>query len=349
MSSLRVNEIAKKLNAGLEGDGSIEIHGVAGIRYANPGDITYVSQLRYASDANDTKASAIIVGHDWSLKCRVPLIKVANPEAAITTVAGWFAPPPVQYLPGIHPTAIVSPDAVLGKDVHIGPYCVIGRDVSIGSRTVFVGHNFIADGVTIGDDSLLYPMVTIREHIKIGHRFIAHNGAVIGSDGFGYTVDAKGVRTKIVQTGIVEIGDDVEVGANSTIDRARFGKTTIGNGVKIDNLVMIAHNVSVGNHSVLVAQVGIAGSSTIGEHVILAGQVGVAGHLHIGDHAVVSAQSGVTRNIDPKTLTMGFPAMLQKDFAVNQANINRLPELKKRVAELEARLKQLEASTNKLS
>lgn len=341
-----VKEIAERLNAELIGDGEVEILGVAGIRYAQPGDIAYVSQQRYASDALTTKASAIIVGKDWSLKCNVPLIKVDNPEDSFTQVAGWFAPPSTTYLPGIHPTAIISPDAVLGKDVHIGPYCVIGRDVSIGDRTTLVAHVFIADGVTIGDDSLIHSHVSIREYSKIGRRFIAHNGAVIGSDGFGYHVDARNIRTKIPQIGIVEIGDDVEIGANSTIDRARFGRTIIGHGVKIDNLVMIGHNVCVGDYSVLVAQVGVAGSSSIGKHVILAGQAGVAGHLHIGDHAVIGAQGGVTKDIEPKTYSIGFPAIPQKEFAKNYANINRLPELKKQIADLEERLKKLEAGNN---
>jgi len=347
MTSLRVDEIAAKLNAEWSGDGSVLITGVSGIRNAESGDISYVSQARYAGDAADTRASAIIVNKTWDKPATVPLIFVDDPEASFSTVAGIFAPPPVSYLPGIHPTAIVSPDAVVGKDVHIGPYCVIGRDVFIGNRTVLVGQNFIADGVTIGDDGLVYPLVSIREHVKIGHRVIVHNGTVIGSDGFGYDVGAGGVRTKQPQNGIVEIGDDVEIGANCAIDRARFGKTTIGHGVKIDNLVMIAHNVSVGDHSVLVAQVGIAGSSRVGRHVILAGQVGVAGHLEIGDGAVVSAQSGVTKNIPPKSLTIGFPATEHKEYSIAQANLYRLPHLKKRVTELESKIKDIEDSMRK--
>ncbi len=342
MTALKVSDVSARVGGELVGDGSVLISGVAGIRYAGPGDIAYVSQARYASDAEKTKASALIVGKDWETTLPIPVIKVDNPEASFTRIAEIFAPPPVQYLPGVHPTAVISPDAVIGKDVHIGPYCVIGRDASIGDRTVLVGHNVIGDNVSIGEDGLLHPMVSVREHVRIGKRFIAHNSAVIGSDGFGYYVDAKGVRTKIPQIGIVEIGDDVEIGANSTVDRARFGKTTIGNGVKIDNLVMIAHNVSIGDHSVIISQVGIAGSSSIGKHVILAGQVGVAGHLNIGDHTVVEAQSGVTKNIPAKSVVLGFPAMPLKNFGINQANLNRLPELKKRVADLEARLSALE-------
>lgn len=342
MSSLTVTEIAARLGGELVGNASVIIRGVAGIRNAEADEIAFVSQSRYVSDAIDTKASALIVGLDWSKELPVPLIKVAKPEAAFSEVAVWFSPPQVQYLPGIHPTAIISPDAVIGLDVHIGPYCVIGRDVSIGARTILVGHNVIGDGVSIGDDGLLHPLVSVREHVKIGARVIVHNGAVIGSDGFGYHADAKGVRTKIAQIGIVELGDDVEIGANSTIDRARFGRTRIGNGVKMDNLVHVGHNAAIGDHTVLIAQVGIAGSSTLGHHVIAAGQVGIAGHLKIGDYAVISAQSGVTKDIPAKSLTMGFPAIPQKEFAVNHANLSRLPELKKRVSALEAKLRALE-------
>ncbi|HMP89169.1 MAG TPA: UDP-3-O-(3-hydroxymyristoyl)glucosamine N-acyltransferase [Kiritimatiellia bacterium] len=342
MTSLRVDEIAAELQAEFTGDGSVSITGVAGIRYAKAGDLAYVSQLRYAADAEKTSASALIVGKDWIKPLPIPVIKVDKPEAAFTRIAIKLAPSPIEYLPGVHPTAVISPDAVLGKDVHVGPYCVIGRDVEIGDRTVLVGQNFIADGVTIGVDGLLYPQVTIREHVRIGDRVILHNGVVIGSDGFGYEADARGVRTKVPQIGIVQIGNDVEMGSNSTVDRARFGKTIIGNGVKIDNLVQIAHNVTIGDHVVIVAQVGVAGSALIGKHCILAGQVGIAGHVKIGDGVVVAAQSGVTKDIPSKSMVMGFPATPVKEFGVNQANLNRIPHLKKRVAELEARIKALE-------
>lgn len=346
MTSMRVKDIADRFQAEWVGDGETVITGVAGIRYASPGELAYVSQIRYATDALSTKASALIVGKDWNVDVPVPLIKVDDPEKAFSEIAALFAPPAVTYQPGIHPTAVIAPGVVLGKDVHIGPYCVLGRDVSIGDRTVLVGHNVLGEGVSIGDDGLIYPLASIREHVRIGHRVILHNGVVIGSDGFGYQADAKGVRTKIPQIGIVELGDDVEIGANSTVDRARFGKTMIGKGVKIDNLVMVGHNVTIGDHCVLVAQAGVAGSSTLGRHVILAGQAGVAGHITIGDGAVVGAQAGVTKDIAPRTFSMGFPAMSQKQFGVNQANINRLPELKQRVAELEARIRALEEKRN---
>lgn len=345
MTRYLVEQIASRLEAEFEGDGSVEITGVAGIRYAGQGDLTFVSQARYVADASKTKASAIIVGKGWSQAATIPLIRVDDPEKTFAVVAGWFAPPAVSYTPGIHPTAVISPDAVIGKDVHIGPYCVLGSEVSVGARSVLVGHNFMGDGSSIGDDGMLYPMVTLREHVRIGHRAIFHNGVVIGSDGFGYDVDRQGIRTKIPQVGIVEIGDDVEIGANSTVDRARFGKTVIGNGVKIDNLVMVAHNCNIGDHTVIVAQVGVAGSTLVGKHVILAGQSGTAGHLEIGDGAIVAAQSGVTKDVPARSVVMGFPAIPRSDFAEAQANLRRLPQLKKRIGELEERLRKLETGT----
>lgn len=340
---MKARDIADRLHGQLEGDGSIAVRSVAGIRYAQPGDLTFVSQSRYAADAATTKASVILVARDWSHPSNAVIIRVDKPEAAFTQVAQWFAPPDVVYPPGIHPTAIIASGATIGERAHIGPYCVVGANATIGERTILVGHNTVGEGARIGADGRLYPLVNVREHVRIGNRVIIHNGAVIGSDGFGYDVDAKGVRTKIPQIGIVEIGDDVEIGANTTIDRARFGKTIIGHGVKIDNLVMIAHNVTIGDHAVIVAQVGISGSTTVGKHAILAGQVGVAGHLEIGPGAVVMAQAGVTKDVPAKTMVMGFPATPQKEFAERQANVNRLPLLKQRVAELEARIKALEA------
>jgi len=342
---MTVGEIASRVGGELVGDASVAIHGVAGIRYAGPGEIAYVSQARYAGDADTTHAAALVVGRDWVKPLPIPVIKVEKPEDVFSSVAQLFAPPPVAYPPGIHPSAVIAPDACIGQDVHIGPFCMIGAGASVGDRSVLVGHNVIGPHAVLGADSLLYPLASLREHVRIGDRFIAHNGAVIGSDGFGYHADAKGVRTKIPQIGTVEIGHDVEIGANSAVDRARFGKTTIGNGVKIDNLVQVGHNVFIGDHAVLVAQVGIAGSAMVGNHAILAGQAGVAGHITIGPHAVIGAQSGVTKDIAPKSFSLGFPAIPQKEFAQNQANVNRLPELKKKMAALEARIKALESGT----
>lgn len=338
---LTVEEIAQRLGARFEGDGRLEITGVAGVRHAQPGEISFVANPRYAGDVAETRASAVVVDKKWDRPCPCALIRVDNPDAAFAGVAEVFAPPPIDYPVGVHPTAYVAEGVELGHRVAIGPHCVVEAGARIGDDTVLVGACYIGHGVTIGKACRCYPGVSIREYATIGSRVILHNGAVVGSDGFGYTVDEKGVRTKIPQIGTVEIGDDVEIGANSTIDRARFGVTRIGNGVKIDNLVQIAHNVMIGDHSVVVAQVGVAGSAVIGRHVIIAGQAGVAGHISIGDGAIVGGQSAVTKNVPPKTFVSGYPAMPHEKSTRLNAHIRNLPDLKKRVAEIEARVNKL--------
>jgi UDP-3-O-[3-hydroxymyristoyl] glucosamine N-acyltransferase len=339
---LTVAEIARKLGADVDGDGGRVITAVGGVRDAGPGEIAFVSQARYAADAEASQAGALIVGRDWDRPCGAALLRVDKPEAAFTEVAQWFAQPPPAPDVGLHPSALISPDAELGEGVSVGPWCVIEAGAVIGPRAVIGAQCYVGHGVRIGADSRLYPQVSIREHCVVGARVILHNGAVIGCDGFGYAVDKQGVRTKIPQIGIVVIGDDVEIGANTTVDRARFGKTRIGTGVKIDNLVQIGHNVIIGDHAVIVAQVGIAGSSHIGPKAILAGQSGVAGHLTVGAGAVVGAQSGVVRDVPPGAYVLGFPAAPQKDTARQYALVARLPELAKRVADLQARLAALE-------
>lgn len=339
---LTVATIAEKLGGALEGDGSRVVEAVAGVRDAGPGEVAFVSQARYAADAEASRAEALIVGRDWQKPCRAALIRVDKPEAAFAQVAQWFAPPTPIPDRGVHPTAVVSPQAVLGRDVSVGPGTVIEAGAEVADRAIIGAQCYVGHGARIGADTRLYPQVSIREHCRIGQRAIIHNGTVIGSDGFGYEPDAQGVRRKIPQIGIVQVGDDVEIGANCAIDRARFGKTRIGNGVKIDNLVMIAHNVIIGDHAVIVAQVGIAGSSMIGEKCILAGQAGVVGHVTIGAGAVVGAQAAVTKDIPPGSYVIGFPATPQKDYAQQHAALARLPQLRERVAELQKRLDAIE-------
>ena len=337
-----VGELAKKLGATVEGDASRTITGVAGIREAGNGDITFVADARYADAVAATKASAVVVAKTWDRSCPAPMIRVDNVEHAFTQIALWFAPPPVKPAPGVHPTAVVAAGVQLGEGVSIGPHCVLEPGVKVGARTVLFAGCYLGHGVTVGSDSRLYPHVSVREHGQIGDRTIIHNGTVIGSDGFGYAADQDGVRKKIPQIGIVVIGNDVEIGANVAIDRARFGKTQIGNGVKIDNLVQIAHNVVIGDHAVIVAQVGIAGSCHIGAHAILAGQVGVAGHLVIGDGAIVEAQSGILRDVPPKARMFGSPAWPADQAMRSHAVVMRLPELRKQVLEIGRRLAAIE-------
>lgn len=340
---LTAAEIAKRLGCRLEGDGAAGISGPAGIREARPGQISFIGAQRYAAAAATTRAAAVIVGEDWNRPCPAALIRAKDPEKAFAEVSAWFAPPPVPARPGIHPSAIVAENVELGKDVSIGAYCIVEPGASLGDRTAVSAFCYIGHGSVIGEDCKLYQHVGIREYSRIGDRAIVHNGAVIGSDGFGYRQEGA-VRRKIPQTGIVVIGDDVEIGANVTIDRARFGETRIGNGVKIDNLVQVAHNVIIGDNSVIVGQAGISGSAFIGERAVIAGQAGIAGHIAVGDDAVVGGQSGVSKDIPPGSFVFGTPAAPFEKVGNIRAHVNRLPELKKKVAEMEQRLAALETN-----
>lgn len=336
-------ELAAKLGAVLEGDGSCRVGAVAGVREAGPGDVTFAANPKYAPLVANTRASVVVLPKDWNKPCPSPaVLRTENPEKVFSQIALFFAPPPVKLVPGIHSTAVIAPDVVLGKDVYIGPYCVLEPGARVGDRTVLVAQVYVGHGAVVGSDSRLYPQVTLREHVQIGNRVIIHNGTVIGSDGFGYEVDAQGVRTKIPQIGIVIVCDDVELGANVTIDRARFGRTQIGKGAKIDNLVQIGHNVIIGENAVIVSQVGIAGSSQIGARAVLAGQVGIAGHIVVGEGATVGAQSGVPQDVPPNTFVLGSPAIPAEDEKRRIFGVMRLPRLKQKVVELEKRLKDLE-------
>lgn len=341
---MKLSELARHIEGSFDGDGSTEIRGVAGIREAGSGDVSFIANPRYAPDAALTEASAVIVSDDWSTECPATLIRVKNPDAAFAKAAALFyVQAPLQAV-GVHPSSVVARDVELGEGVSIGPLCVIESGSKIGAGTVISAQCYIGFQSVIGEKSFLYPQVSIREFVRIGNRTIIHNGTVIGSDGFGYSVDGEGVRTKIPQIGTVQIGDDVEIGANVTVDRARFGKTRIGNGVKIDNLVQIAHNVVIGDHVVIVAQVAIAGSTSIGDKTILAGQSGIAGHLKIGSGVIVGGGSGVTKDVPDGSHVMGVPAISAAKMKRNHASIMLLPKMKERIAALDARIKKLEDS-----
>ena len=344
---IRLSEIAARLSASVEGGDDVVIRGVAGVRAAAADELAFVSQARYAHDAARSGAGALLVGLDWTTPLPMPFLRVAKPEAAFSEVARWFAAPTPVPAPGIHPTAVIDPTAVLGADVSVGPHVVIGAGARVGDRTVLGAGVVIGAGVEIGADGLFHPLSSVREHCRIGQRVIVHNGAVIGSDGFGYFPDPARGWVKIPQIGIVVVGDDVEIGANVTVDRARFGRTVIGRGVKIDNLCQIAHNVIIGEHTALAALTGIAGSTIIGRRCQLAGQSGVSGHVRIGDDVVVGAQSAVLRDTPSGSQVFGTPARPQKEAATSFAHMARLPELKKRVAELEKRLAALEQAGRK--
>ena len=335
-----LGEIADLVNGELVGNPDTVVTGISGIKEAQEGDITFLANSKYYSLLKTTRASAIITSKEVTDSDK-PLIKTDNPSVAFTKVVGLASPSSIRHPQGIHPTAIIAPGAQLGKDVAIGAYAIIEEDVSIGEGTIVYGGCYVGNQTKIGKDCLLYPHVSVRERIEIGDRVIVHSGAVIGSDGFGFAM-VRGVQKKIPQIGTVAIEDDVEIGANVTIDRARFDKTIIGKGTKIDNLVQIAHNVITGENCVVVAQAGVSGSTILGKGVILAGQAGIVGHIRIGDGSIVAAQAGVTKSIPAQTKVSGYPAKLHSEAKRVNACIQRLPDLYKKIKELEAKVKDLE-------
>ncbi|MFH1771904.1 MAG: UDP-3-O-(3-hydroxymyristoyl)glucosamine N-acyltransferase [Candidatus Omnitrophota bacterium] len=337
---LILGEIAKLVNGELFGEANIVITGISGINEAKKGDITFLANSKYASLMQITKAAAIIVSRDVDYFDK-PIIKTDDPSLAFTKVVNIVAPNNIKHPKGIHPTAIISDKAKIADGVSIGAYTIIEESSTIGSGTVIYGGCFIGHHVNIGKGCLIYPHVSIRERIDIGNRVIIHSGAVIGSDGFGFAA-VKGAQEKIPQIGTVSIEDDVEIGANVTIDRARFDKTVIGKGTKIDNLVQIAHNVVVGENCIIVAQTGVSGSTVLGKGVILAGQSGVAGHITIGDGAIVAARAGVTKSVPSKFKVSGFPAKPHSVAKRVNACVQRLPEAYKRIHQLEEKIKMLE-------
>jgi len=334
-------DIARLVGGELVGDGKTGITGCSGIQEAKSGDITFLAGPKYLSQAQDTRASAIIIPRQMDLPGKT-VIKAANPSLAFTQVLNHFlAQEPRLHPKGIHKTAIIPKDAKVAKTAAVGPYTVIEPGAVIGKNSIIYGHCTIGRNVTIGEDCLVYPGVHVYEGVAIGDRVIVHSGTVIGSDGYGY-VTVEGRHIKIPQVGTVSIEDDVEIGANVTIDRARFDKTVIGEGTKIDNLVHIAHNVIIGKHCLIVAQVGISGSSRLGNYVILAGQVGVVGHLTIGDGAIVAAQSGVSKSIKAGEQVFGSPAQPLKNAYRAHAHIQRLDQYVETIRDLKKRIEELE-------
>lgn len=336
-----LKEIARLIEGEVIGNDKSVITGVSGIKEALPGDITFLANSKYAPLLATTAASAIIVSRDTDVPASKTVVRTENPSLAFAKVISLLAPDEVKYHKGIHPTALLGKNVSLGKDVAIGPYTVVGDNARIGDKTVIYSACFIGQDTSIGNSTLIYPNVSVREHVTIGSRVIIHSGTVIGSDGFGF-VTVSGTHHKIPQVGAVEIGDDVEIGANVTIDRARFNKTSIGRGTKIDNLVQIAHNVVIGENCLIVAQAGISGSTVIGNNVTLAGQAGLVGHITVGDGAIVTAQSGVSKSVPANTMVSGYPA---RPFNVTQkvnACAQNLPKLFDLVKELKAKIEELE-------
>jgi UDP-3-O-[3-hydroxymyristoyl] glucosamine N-acyltransferase len=322
------------------GDPQMTVSGVAPFEVATAQDITFADSSKILKKINETTAGAVIVPDDFAGQCGATLILCKSPRLAFAKLINLFSPPERSY-PVISPLARIGRNLSLGQDANISPGVVIEDNVKIGDRAVIHPHVYIGEGAVIGDDVIIYPNVSIMRGCLIGNRVVIHCGTVIGSDGFGFTPDGQ-AHFKIPQKGIVQIDDDVEIGANNAIDRATFGKTWIKQGVKTDNLVHIAHNVIVGEHSLIVAQVGIAGSTTIGKNVILAGQAGITGHLSIGDHAVVGPQAGIIRSVPAGEVVSGSPQMPHKIWLRVHNILLGLPELKSKISALEKRLETLE-------
>jgi UDP-3-O-[3-hydroxymyristoyl] glucosamine N-acyltransferase len=340
MSTRTLAELATELGGHVIGDGSVEIRGVAGIREALPGDVTFLANSRYEGYLGETRASAVICDRT-PRHASVPLLQVDHPYLAFQKVVRLFRPELYQPLPGVHPTAVVSPAAKIGEGASIGPHCTVEPGASIGAKTVLMAGCYVGVQASIGEGCLLYPRVVLREECVLGNRCIVHAGAVIGADGFGFAFDA-GRYHKVPQVGNVIVGDDVEIGANTTIDRATTDSTRIGDGTKIDNLVQIGHNVIVGRHCIIVAQVGISGSTELEDHVTIGGQSGIIGHVRLGKGMQVGAQSGVSKSWPAGTVVFGTPAAPLTLFKRINAYLQRLPQLFDRTKTLETRVAKLE-------
>ncbi len=333
-------EIAKIIDGEVVGDKDLVITGLSGIQEANEGELTFLANLKYIPLSKKTKASAIITSRDVEIPEK-SIIRTDNPSLAFTNLMGFMSEGGDHPFEGVHTSASIANDAVIGKNVSIGPCEVIESQANIGDNTVIYGGSYVGYHAVVGADCLIYPNVTLLESITIGDRVIIHSGAVIGSDGFGY-INIEGKHKKIPQVGTVIIEGDVEIGANVTIDRARFDKTIIGCGSKIDNLVQVAHNVVMGENCIIVSQVGISGSVNIGKGSILAGQVGVVGHITIGEGAVVYSQCAVSKSIPAGAQVSGSPCRPHNEARRIHAYTQRLPQYVKTIQELQKRVKELE-------
>src|SRR5688500_3759873 len=338
---MQLKNLAERLGCRLEGDGTIDIERVAGIESAGPRDVTFFANNKYAPALRATKAGAVILGEDAEA-APCAMLRAKNPYLAFAHAVEVFAEQ-WRPAPGVHPTAVVHSRAQVSADASIGEYVVVGEGARIGARTLVYPHAVIGRGAAIGDDCVIHALVSIRERVVLGNRVVVQDGAVIGSDGYGFARADDGSHHKIPQVGGVVVEDDVEIGANTAIDRPAVGETRIGAGSKIDNLVQIAHGVTVGRNVLLAAQVGIAGSTTLEDDVTLAGQVGVAGHLTLGKGVIATAQTGIPNSVGAGEFISGYPAIGNRDWLKSSAIFRKLPELKRAIADLERRIAEVEA------
>ncbi|PIS27756.1 MAG: UDP-3-O-(3-hydroxymyristoyl)glucosamine N-acyltransferase [Candidatus Marinimicrobia bacterium CG08_land_8_20_14_0_20_45_22] len=341
---MSLQKIAELVGGKVDGDGSLLVRDLAEIQHAGPGELSFLGNPKYVKFLATTRATAILVEENF--KEPYPnLIRVPNVNFAYSRALAIFRPEASKSAPGIAPTAIIAPDAVLGKNVHIGAHVVIADKCVIGERVYILSNSVIGRETQIGDDTLIYPNVSVYHRCRIGKRVIIHSGAVVGSDGFGF-VRVENSIEKIPQAGGVIICDDVEIGANTTVDRGTLGDTVIGKGTKIDNLVQIAHNVKIGEYCFLAGQSGVAGSTIIEDDVTIAGQVGIAGHLHIGAGAIIAAQAGVSKDIPTGAVVIGSPAQEKGKVWREMANIRSIPDIKEKIKQLELKASQ-EINRNK--
>jgi len=333
--TITVSELAKLLQGEVIGNGAIEIRGLTHADLATEGDLTFADAEVYFLSAEKSAASAILVDQPFASATKT-VIRVANARAAVTRLLPLFFPPET-YPPGIHASAVVAASASIDPSAHLGPNTVIGENVRVGARTALLGGNQIGAGSEIGEDSVLHPGVILYSRSKLGDRVHLHAGTIIGADGFGYSF-SQGRHHKVLQVGNVVIGNDVEIGANTAIDRGALGSTTIGDGTKIDNFVHLAHNVKIGKHCLLMGQVGVAGSTEVGDYTVIASQTGIAGHLKIGSQVTIGAKSGIMRDVPDKLKILGVPAVPDKQAKRQWLGIQKLPEMLGRLRAVEKRL-----------
>ena len=342
-NSFTAAQIAEQLHGEVIGDGSVRLTGFAPADSAKVGDLTFAEKQAYFAAAEQSAATAVLVSDAFESSKKV-LIRVPDARVAMARVLPLFYPAEGR-VPGIHPSAVIDPTARIDHTAQIGPHCVVGPGTKIGARSVLLGGNHVGRDCQIGDDVCFYPNVVIYARSQIGHRVTIHAGSVIGSDGYGYVLD-EGRHRKMLQVGNVIIHDDVEIGANSAIDRATLGSTVIGQGTKIDNLVHVAHNVVIGRNCIIMGQAGFAGSTSLGDYCVIAAQAGIAGHLKLGNQAMVGAKSGVMRDVPDGGRVLWTPAGPEKETKRQIIAVTKLPELIRRVRALEKQVDQLSGPKN---